>query len=98
MILGDPQNAQGPHWVEAEKLQLANQVKTSKGEYLTIFDYPVEVKDSTLTIKLGNSGQGNTLLNYLIINSSPNLPTTRDILTKSFGTTLISSVLTSPTL
>jgi len=95
MVLGDPKNAQGPHWVEAEGLQLAKQVKTSKGEYLTIVDYPVEVKDTSLSLKLGNSGQGQTVVNYLMINSAPNLPQTTEILTQSFGTTLITSVITS---
>jgi len=95
MVLGDPKNAQGPHWVEAEGLQLAKQVKTSKGEYLTIVDYPVEVKDTTLSIKLGNSGQGQTVVNYLIVNSAPNLPQTTEVLSQSFGTTLITSAITS---
>ena len=95
MVLGDPKNAQGPHWVEAEGLQLAKQVKTSKGEYLTIVDYPVEVKDTTLSIKLGNSGQGQTVVNYLIVNSAPNLPQTTEVLTQSFGTSLITSAITS---
>lgn len=95
MVLGDPKNAQGPHWVEAEGLQLAKQVETSIGEYLTIVDYPVEVKDTTLSIKLGNSGQGQTVLNYLIVNSAPNLPQTTRVLTQSFGTPLITSVLSS---
>jgi List-Bact-rpt repeat protein/fibronectin type III domain protein len=95
MALGDPKRNKGPHWVEAEGLQLAKKVKTRKGEYLGIVDYPVEVKDSTLSIKLGNSGRGQTVLNYLIINSAPNLPQTTQILSQSFGTTLITSVLIS---
>ncbi len=95
MVLGDPQNAQGPHWVEAEGLQVAKRVKTSKGEYLTIVDYPVEVKDTTLSIKLGDSGQGQTVMNYLLINSKPSLAQTTQILAQSFGTTLISSAMTS---
>ncbi len=95
MVLGDPKNAQGPHWVEAEGLQLAKQVKTSKGEYLTIVDYPVEVNDTTLSIKLGNSGQGQTVVNYLMVNSAPNLPQTTQVLIQSFGTPLVTSVITS---
>ncbi len=95
MVLGDPKNAQGPHWVETEGLQLTKQVKTSKGEYLTILDYPVEVKDLNLSIKLGSSGQGQTVLNYLIINSDPNLPITSQVLEQSFGTPLVASVTTS---
>ena len=95
MVLGDPKNAQGPHWVEAEGLQLAKQVKTSKGEYLTIVDYPVEVNDTTLSIRLGNSGQGQTVVNYLMVNSAPNLPQTTQVLIQSFGTPLVTSVITS---
>jgi hypothetical protein len=94
MVLGDPTKAQGPHWVSVEGLQLARQVNTARGEYLTIVDYSVEVKDSTLSITLGNSGQGQTTLNYLVINEKPNLPNTTQILTKSFGTTLIASAVT----
>lgn len=93
MVLGDPKNAQGPHWVSAEGLQLAKQVATGIGEYLTIVDYPVEVKDSTLSLTLGNSGQGQTTLNYLAINEKPNLSNTTQTLTQSFGTTLVTSVL-----
>ena len=95
MVMGDPTNAQGPHWVEAEGLQLAQQVKTSKGEYLIILDYPIEVKDTTLSVKIGNKGQGQTVVNYLIINSAPNLAKTTQVLTESFGTPLITSLLTS---
>lgn len=94
MVLGDPTQAQGPHWVSLEGLQLAKQVTTARGEYLAIVDYSVEVKDSTLSLTLGNSGQGQTTLNYLIINEKPNLPNTIQILTKSFGTTLIASAVT----
>ena len=93
MVLGDPSQAQGPHWVSAEGLQLARQVNTARGEYLTIVDYSVEVKDSTLSLTLGNSGQGQTTLNYLVINEQPNLPNTTQVLAKSFGTSLITSVL-----
>ena len=93
MVLGDPNQAQGPHWIAVEGLQLAKQVNTAKGEYLTIVDYSVEVKDSTLTLTLGNSGQGQTTLNYLVINEQPKLPNTIQVLTKSFGTSLIASVL-----
>jgi len=93
MVIGDPSKAQGPHWVSVEGLQLAKQVKTAKGEYLTIVDYSVEVKDSTLSLTLGNSGQGETTLNYLVINEQPNLSNTTQILTQSFGTTLITAVL-----
>ncbi|MDH5428271.1 MAG: hypothetical protein OEY57_08885, partial [Nitrospirota bacterium] len=93
MVLGDPTQAQGPHWVSLEGLQLAKQVKTAKGEYLSIVDYTVEVKDSTLSLTLGNSGQGQTTLNYVIINEKPNLPNTSQILTQSFGTSLVTTVL-----
>lgn len=93
MVLGDPNQAQGPHWVSAEGLQLARQVNTARGEYLTIVDYSVEVKDSTLSLTFGNSGQGQTTLNYLVINEQPNLPNTTQVLAKSFGTSLITSVL-----
>jgi len=95
MVLGDPKKPQGPHWVEAEGLQLAKQVKTSKGEYLTIVDYPVEVQDGSLSIKIGNSGQGQTVLNYLIINSAPNILQSTQNLAASFGTPLITSVTIS---
>jgi len=95
MVLGDPKNAQGPHWVSAEGLQLAKQVATGIGEYLTIVDYPVEVKDSTLSLTLGNSGQGQTTLNYLAINEKPNLSNTTQTLAQSLGTTLVTSVLNS---
>jgi len=47
----------------AEELPLTRQVKTGSGEYLTIMDYPVEVKDWTLSLTLENSGQGQTTLN-----------------------------------
>ena len=93
MVLGDPSQAQGPQWVSVEGLQLAKQVNTARGEYLAIVDYSVEVKDATLSITIGNSGQGQTTLNYLVINEKPNLPNTTQILTKSFGTTLITSVI-----
>jgi len=93
MVLGDPMKAQGPHWVSAEGLQLAQQVTTASGEYLTIVDYPVEVKDSTLSLTFGNSGQGQTTLNYLVINEKPNLSKTYKTLVQSFGTTLVTSVL-----
>ncbi len=92
MVLGSPSRAQGPHWVSVEGFQLVKQVKTASGEYLSIVDYSVEVKDSTLSVTLGKSGQGETTLNYLLINEKPNLSTTTKILTKSFGTSLITSV------
>ena len=93
MVLGDPAQAQGPHWVSVEDLQLAEQVKTDKGEYLTIVDYSIEVKDSTLSLTLGKSGQGQTTLNYIVINEKNNLPHTSQTLVQSFGTTLVNSVL-----
>ena len=95
MVLGDPKNAQGPHWVSVEGFQLAKQVNTTGGEYLAIVDYSVEVKDSTLSLTLGNSGQGQTTLNYLAINEKPNLSNTSQILAQSFGTALVTSVLNS---
>ena len=93
MVLGDPDMAQGPHWVTVEGLQIVKQVKTAKGEYLTIVDYAIEVKDSTLTVALGSSGQGQTTLNYLVLNEKPNLSETNELLTQSFGTTLITAAL-----
>jgi hypothetical protein len=93
MVLGDPKDAQGPHWVSVEGFQLAKQVNTAGGEYLAIVDYSVEVKDSTLSLTLGNSGQGQTTLNYLAINEKPDLSNTSQILAQSFGTTLVTSVL-----
>ncbi len=92
MVLGNATTDQGPHWVSVEGFQLAKQVPTASGEYLAIVDYSVEVKDSILSLTLGNSGQGETTLNYLVINESPNLSNTTQILTKSFGTSLITSV------
>ncbi len=92
MVLGNPSRAQGPHWVSVEGFQLAKQVKTASGEYLSIVDYSVEVKDSTLSLTLGKSGQGETTLNYLVINEKPNMSTTTQILTESFETSLITSV------
>ena len=86
MVLGDPNDAQGPHWVSVEGFQLAKQVNTAGGEYLVIVDYSVEVKDSTLSLTLGNSGQGQTTLNYLVINEEPNLSNTSQTLVQSFGT------------
>ena len=97
MVLGNPTRAQGPHWVSIEDIQLARQVRTASGEYLSIVDYSVEVKDSTLSLTLGNSGEGETTLNYLVINEKPNLPRTTQILTESFGTLLITTVFNSGT-
>ena len=95
MVLGNPNTAQGPHWVSVEGLQLAKQVKTAKGEYLTIADYMVEIKDSTLSLTLGNSGQGQTTLNYLVIHEKQNSSAITQILTASFETTLVTSTASS---
>ncbi len=91
LVIGDPTQAQGPHWITAEGLELANQVLTAEGEYLTIVDYPVEISDNSLSIKLGGPSQGQTVLNYLLINSAPNLPSTTFTLTESFGSTRVAS-------
>ena len=93
LVLGDPEQAQGPHWVAAEGLQLTKQVKTSKGEYLTIVDYPVEVKDNTLSLKLGGDNQGQTLINFLMINSTANQSLVTKVLSDNFGTSLITPSL-----
>ncbi len=97
MVLGNPNASQGPHWVSVEGLQLAKQVKTAKGEYLIIADYMVEVSDSTFSLTLGNSGQGQTTLNYLVIHEKQNSSMTTQILTNSFETTLVASNLISGT-
>ncbi len=95
MVIGDAQRSQGPHWVSAEGMQLAERVSTLRGEYLAIVDYPVEVKDHALSITLGGGNEGQTLLNYLIIQDQPNLRETWDMLTQSFGTSLVVKALDS---
>ena len=93
LVLGDPDQAQGPHWISAEDLQLTKQVKTSQGEYLTILDYPVVVKDNALTLTLGGDSQGETLLNFLIINSKADQALVTNVLADSFGTSLVTPSL-----
>lgn len=93
LVLGDPEQAQGPHWIAAEGLQLTKQVRTSKGEFLTIVDYPVVVKDNTLSLKLGGESQGQTLLNFLMINSTANQSLVTKVLSDNFGTSLVTSSL-----
>jgi len=93
LVLGDPEQAQGPHWIAAEGLQLTKQVRTNKGEFLAIVDYPVVVKDNTLSLKLGGESQGQTLLNFLIINSTANQSLVTKILSDNFGTSLVAASL-----
>lgn len=95
MVIGDAQRSQGPHWVSAEGMQLTKRVSTLRGEYLAIVDYPVEVKDHALSITLGGGNEGQTLLNFLIIQDQPKLRETWDMLTKSFGTNLVVKALDS---
>ncbi len=97
MVLGDPQREQGPHWLTAEGLQLAKRVVTKRGEYLAIVDYPVVIKDGTLSIKLGGGSEGQTILNYLIIQETANLDQTWQLLAQSFGTNLVVQALNSGT-
>ena len=83
--------------MSVEGMPVVTATKTEKGEYLTIVDYLVVVQDNTLSIKLGESGKGLTLLNYLMINSSPKLSQTEQILRQNFGVFLPAGVLSSGT-
>ena len=109
MVIGDPKKSQGPHTLNVEGNNLVTGIKSGKGQYLTLLEYPVDVKDNTLSITLGGGGKGTTLLNFAIINSSPstaqsltalaetNLSPTMQVLSKSLGTDLIAKVVNSGT-
>ncbi len=89
MVFGDSELAKGPHWVAAEGLQLTKQVKTNPGEFLTIVDYPVEVKDHTLSLTLGGDTQGQTLINFLIINSTADHSLANKVVSENLGSNLV---------
>ena len=67
LAMGDPRKKSGPHSLNVEGMDLANGVKTGKGEYFTIVEYPVSVHDNTLSLTLGGKEKGASLLNFLII-------------------------------
>ncbi|MGD9853168.1 MAG: hypothetical protein AB7T38_18115, partial [Nitrospirales bacterium] len=93
MVLGDSERAKGPHWLAVEGLQLTKQVNTNPGEYLTIVDYPVEVKDNTLSLRLGGESQGETLINFLIINSTADHSLANKVVSENLGSNLVSPFL-----
>ena len=64
---GDPGYDQGPHYVEAEGVVLVNNTPTTANAYITVTDVPVNVSDGQLTITIGSTSAGNTMLCYLII-------------------------------
>jgi hypothetical protein len=70
---GDPGYAQGPHRVEVEGNVVVNNIPTTADTFVTITDVPVVVSDGQLTVKLGGTA-GNSMLNYLIIKSTPVTP------------------------
>jgi hypothetical protein len=78
--------------VTVEGIRLAAQIQTKIGQYFSVVEYPVNIQDNTLSITLGGGGKGRTLLNFLIINSDPNLPQTMQTLAQSFGTNLLATV------
>ena len=98
MVMGDPRKKSGPHSLSLEGMQLAAQIKTGKGQYFSIVEYPVNIQDNTLSITLGGGGKGATLLNFVMINSSPSLTQTMQALTQSFGTDLLAGVASSGTM
>ncbi|MGE0472755.1 MAG: hypothetical protein AB7P17_03885, partial [Nitrospirales bacterium] len=89
LVLGDSEQARGPHWVAAEGIQLAKQVKTNPGEFLTIVDYPVEVQDNTLSLKVGGESQGDSVLNFLIINSTADHSLANKVVSENLGSNLV---------
>ena len=89
MVVGDPKKNKGRHTLNVEGMELATQIKTKKGQYLTVVEYPVDVRDNTLSITLGGGGRGKSLLNFLMINSAPDLSQTVQTLAQSFGTNLL---------
>ena len=52
-----------------------------------------EVKDNTLSLKLGGDNQGQTLINFLMINSTANQSLVTKVLSDNFGTSLITPSL-----
>ena len=92
LVGGDPKRRRGPHWLSIEGMSVAENIKTNKGQYLTVIEYPVEVQDGKLSITLGNGGKGATLLNFAIINSKPDYLQTVQVLQQNLGTDLVETV------
>jgi hypothetical protein len=95
MVMGDPKKESGPHSLIVEGMQLATQIKTRKGQYFTVMEYPVEIQDNTLSITLGGGRKGDTLLNFLIINSAPNFSQTAQNLNQYLGIDLGTTIVAS---
>ncbi len=93
LVGGDPKRRRGPHSLSIEGMLVAENVKTNKGQYLTVIEYPVEVQDGKLSITLGSGGKkGVTLLNFAIINSKPDYLQTVHVLQQNLGTDLVEAV------
>ena len=67
---GDADYTQGPHEVVVEGTTVIDNLPASAGEFLTVTNVPITVSDGQLTIDLGPTGNGLTMLNYVIITPS----------------------------
>ena len=67
LAAGDAQWAQGPHRIEIEGVVAINNVATAVDNYVTLTDVPITVADGQLSVKIGGSSAGNTMLNYVTI-------------------------------
>jgi FecR-like protein len=72
---GDMVWEQGPHHVWVEGYQIIDGKRNKVGEFIEVKDFPVDVKDGELTMKVGgyqgkimsSDGSSDTLINYLNI-------------------------------
>ena len=64
---GDSDFTQGPHEVVVEDTTVFDDVPAAAGEFLTAKDIPITVRDGQLTIKISQSSQKLTMLNYVRI-------------------------------
>ena len=65
---GDADYTQGPHEVVVEGTTVIDKLPAAAGVFLEVTDEPITVSDGQLTIDISPSGEGLTMLNYVIIN------------------------------
>ena len=65
LAAGDASYAQGPQRVEIEGVLVIDNITTAVNNYVIRTDVPITVTDGQLSVKIGGSPTGNTVLNYL---------------------------------
>ncbi len=64
---GDASYAQGPQLIAVQGNVAVNNVGTKANQFVTVTDFPVSVLAGQLTVMIGGTGSGNTILNYINI-------------------------------